>query len=820
MNLSFKMKLGLMSVLALSLVAFVITISSWFNHRIDLAHGQQVAIYQVSLDAQKARTAEKAYLKFYQDEPKQRLEQTIGQALARLADLQSAGSGTTGLKTLLDKYRNNFSRVVALHEQNVQLQNLLKQDLAQVDAKLSGLEEAIRSHEFDLQMEGEELSANEVNLLSLVRDCKNLTLAMQSSLQQFLLTNKPAIISDFDAWFKKIGMGFIAGLEQFARASGNNDYLQPALAVRKLVEKNLARLKKEQDLFGQENAQVAALDQLGDKLLLSADEQVGLAAAQAERAQKTAVRVIALTSLLGALLYLLAGWLVFRSIIRPLNKGIRLAETIEKGDLSRRLDIDSKDEIGRLAQALNRMADSLEAKANLAKRIAEGDLSHDVELASDRDVLGRALKTMVENLRGIFATIRQASEQVTAGSEKVAESSQSLSQGATESASSIEEISATIHQLESQTRTNADNAGQANNLAGQAQQSASRGSEQMQEMVTAMGEINQASQEISKIIKVIDEIAFQTNLLALNAAVEAARAGQHGKGFAVVAEEVRNLAARSARAAQETADLIESSVELTEKGTDIAHQTADALEEIVQGVNQVSELISEIAIASNEQAEGIAQVNQGLGQIDRVTQQNTANAEESAAASEELSVQARQLLQMLEQFRFDPGSAGSSAPKPDIPQVEVHGTWGGVSTQSNKADELMCWNAQLETGVASIDKQHQKLVELINRTFTTMKNGGDEASIRQVVSELADYTRNHFSHEEKLMQQCDYPQLAKHRQIHQNLLQTVAGYQERLNNGQRILPGELFNLLKKWLVDHISREDRDGYGPHLRGKVN
>ncbi len=216
----------------------------------------------------------------------------------------------------------------------------------------------------------------------------------------------------------------------------------------------------------------------------------------------------------------------------------------------------------------------------------------------------------------------------------------------------MEETSASMSELGSQTKLNSENATQANQLATTAYNAAEQGNEQMKQMVKSMDEINTSSGDISKIIKVIDEIAFQTNLLALNAAVEAARAGVHGKGFAVVAEEVRNLAQRSAKAAQETTALIEGSVKTVQTGTEIANKTAGALNEIVDGVTKVTDLIGEIANASQEQAQGIDQTTQALTQIDAVTQANTASAEQSAAAAEELSGQSSQLKQMLSRFKL------------------------------------------------------------------------------------------------------------------------------------------------------------------------
>jgi methyl-accepting chemotaxis protein len=307
----------------------------------------------------------------------------------------------------------------------------------------------------------------------------------------------------------------------------------------------------------------------------------------------------------------------------------------------------ARTEIEELGSIVSGLSNYFNEREKLALEIAEGNLGVDIELASDKDSLGKALRIMRDKLSEIIQEIHYTSDEIASGSQQVSSSSQSLSQGATEQASSLEEISSSMVQMADQTRTNAEHANQANILTESAKTAALNGNELMQEMTTAMNGINQSSGDISKIIKVIDEIAFQTNLLALNAAVEAARAGKHGKGFAVVAEEVRELATRSTKAAKETAELIEGSVDKVVKGTELAKQTNDALQEIKQSIAQVNSLVDQIAIASNEQAQGIAQISKGLSQIESVTQQNTANAEESAAATVELEAQVRSMRKIL-----------------------------------------------------------------------------------------------------------------------------------------------------------------------------
>ena len=387
---------------------------------------------------------------------------------------------------------------------------------------------------------------------------------------------------------------------------------------------------------------------------------------------------------------------VTRRVTRPVLAAAQLAEKLARGDTSetfplRKGIMASANEIDQLQVGINRLIEVLREREKVALAIAEGDLTHNVVPLSPQDGLGQALSAMLANLREVIGQIQASGDQIASGSSQVSEASQSLSQGATESASSLEEITSSMNEMASRTRLNAENASMANSLATQAQQAAQEGNSQMAGMVEAMGEINASSQNISKIIKTIDEIAFQTNLLALNAAVEAARAGQHGKGFAVVAEEVRNLAARSAKAAQETSELIEGSVRKVATGSQIANKTAEALDEIVQGVSKVTDLVAEIAAASNEQAQGIAQVNTGLSQIDQVTQQNTANAEQSAASALELSSQAEQLRQLLTRFRLREGGAAlpaptsqASAPRLSAPAAPSELGWNDLATKEAK----------------------------------------------------------------------------------------------------------------------------------------
>ncbi len=394
-------------------------------------------------------------------------------------------------------------------------------------------------------------------------------------------------------------------------------------AVRRTVARETGFIEQVDDkagvsyIAGYASSPQAFQPKYGWGVVVRADEKQALAPAVALRNTMLILALVAALLLGGTALWMSS------SIANPIAATASVMRSISQdGDLTKRLDVVSQDELGDLAISFN---------------------------------------TFVTKLGEIAHGIHGSSTQVATASRELSSVADDISSAAQSQASSLEQTAASMEQITATVKQNADNASQASRLATTAREVADRGGRVVGDAVSAMGEINRSSRKIAEIITTIDEIAFQTNLLALNAAVEAARAGSQGRGFAVVAAEVRSLAARSASAAKEIKALIQESSGKVDQGTALVNQSGQTLEEIVTSVKRVTDIVAEIAAASREQSVGIEEVNRAVSQMDQVTQQNAAQNEELSATAGTLSNQARELDALVSWFKLEEATTASRA---------------------------------------------------------------------------------------------------------------------------------------------------------------
>ncbi len=474
------------------------------------------------------------------------------------------------------------------------------------------------------------------------------------------------------------------------------------------------------------------------------------------------------------ILTILIVYFSFRSINKPLRQVITNLKDIAQGegDLTKKIHVNTKEEMGELAKYFNLFVDKL--------------------------------KTVISQIGEVSNSLAASSEEINASARSLADGAQSQSAGVEETSATMEEFTANVKQI-------SNNINEVNQESQKLMDIAVESLPKVDNAMNSIEKISESSIKIREIVNVINDIADQTNLLSLNASIEAARAGEHGRGFAVVAEEISKLANRSADSTKQIENLMKISIKDIENGVSLVSSATGAFRQIVNGVENTASYIEDITKAIEQQKIGTDQVVESINEISSVTETNAAGAEQMSASTTELQNQAETLNHLVNQFKIEDNSEVSHQGVALLSEKkDEHNTKHfDTNHRNDHAKKYIKWDNSFSVNIKEIDRQHQVLVDIINDLYESMSSGKSKSIMSKILDGLTDYTKKHFSYEEKMMDSYKYHGLSDQLKQHQKFVDKLTDMCDNFSNNKAVLSTELMEFLKDWLTNHIKKTDME-----------